>query len=159
MSAQLKAMRKDTQQTSEALRKDTQQTSEALRKDMNTRFEELRQDTQQTTEALRQDTNTRFEELRKDTNNRFKDLTHHLNNNHNTTLVMFSTIITLMTILFGYIIWDRRTLTKPFHDRLTKVEKTQQKHSDYWDKLMQALRKMAQQDPNLASILRSVSLM
>ena len=40
----------------------------------------------------------------------------------NTMLALFGVIITLIVALFGYIVWDRRTMVKPLAERLDRLE-------------------------------------
>ena len=72
----------------------------ALHSEMNQRFESM---------------DKRFEELRGDINSRFSGL-------QNTMLALFGAIITLIVALFGYIVWDRRTMIKPVTERLNRLE-------------------------------------
>ena len=51
-----------------------------------------------------------------DTNQRISDL-------YDINLTMFATLAALITGLFGYIIWDRRTMMKPVQERLERLER------------------------------------
>ena len=56
-------------------------------------------------------------------------------------------------ILIGFILWDRRSTLKPIRDELKDLEMKKV------DQMLQALQKLAQDDPKLAEILRSFSLL
>ena len=56
-------------------------------------------------------------------------------------------------ILIGFILWDRRSTLKPIRDELRDLEIRKV------DKMLQALQKLAQDDPKLAEVLRSFSLL
>jgi len=56
-------------------------------------------------------------------------------------------------ILIGFILWDRRSTLKPIRDELKDLEIKKV------DQMLQALQKLAQDDPKLAEILRSFSLL
>ena len=56
-------------------------------------------------------------------------------------------------ILIGFILWDRRSTLKPIRDELKDLEVRKV------DQMLQALQKLAQDDPKLAEILRSFSLL
>ncbi len=56
-------------------------------------------------------------------------------------------------ILIGFILWDRRSTLKPIRDELKDLE------TKKIDQMLQALQKLAQDDPKLAEILRSFSLL
>ena len=56
-------------------------------------------------------------------------------------------------ILIGFILWDRRSTLKPIRDELKDLEMKKV------DQMLQALQKLAQDDPKLAEILRSFNLL
>jgi len=56
-------------------------------------------------------------------------------------------------ILIGFILWDRRSTLKPIRDELKDLEIKKV------DQMLQALQKLAQDDPKLAEVLRSFSLL
>ena len=116
----------------------------ALRSDLNQRFEAIDQ---------------RFNELRSDMNSRIIGL-------QNTMLALFGAIITLIVALFGYIVWDRRTMVKPLAERLDRLEydiirdlDLRHKEGSVVSRLVKALTKHARNDPKLTEILRDFSLL
>ena len=116
----------------------------ALRSDLNQRFEAIDQ---------------RFKELRSDMNSRIIGL-------QNTMLALFGAIITLIVALFGYIVWDRRTMVKPLAERLDRLEydiirdlDLRHKEGSVVSRLVKALTKHARNDPKLTEILRDFSLL
>ena len=93
-----------------------------------------------------------------DTNQRISDL-------YDITLTMFAILAALITGLFGYIIWDRRTMMKPVQERLERLEKDierdldlRNEHGSIPARLLNALRELAKTDEKLAAVLRSFSL-
>ena len=101
----------------------------------------------------------RFHELRTDMNQRFASL-------ENTMLALFGSIIVLITGIFAYIAWDRRTMLKPVVDRLDKLERDlgrdldlQHEDGSRLTRLVKVLREMARKDKRLAEVLRSFSLL
>lgn len=123
----------------------------ALRSDMNQRFETI----DQRFEAVDQ----RLNELRSDMNSRIIGL-------QNTMLALFGAIITLIVALFGYIVWDRRTMVKPLAERLDRLEydilrdlDLRHKEGSVVSRLVKALTKHARNDPKLTEILRDFSLL
>ena len=124
-----------------------------------TRLEEgqkaLRSDLSQRFEAVDQ----RFNELRSDMNSRIIGL-------QNTMLALFGAIITLIVALFGYIVWDRRTMIKPLAERLDRLEyditrdlELRHEEGSLTSRLVKALTKHARNDPKLTEILRDFSLL
>ena len=87
--------------------------------------------------------------------------------------VMGGGIFMLITALFGYIVWDRRTMMKPMQEKLEKLEHENLRHLeqvvDHHIGLQQnkgllhnihaALKDMAKRDPGLADILKEHSLL
>ena len=94
-----------------------------------------------------------------DTNQRISDL-------YDINLTMFAILAALITGLFGYIIWDRRTMMKPVQERLERLEKDierdldlRNEHGSIPARLLNALRELAKTDEKLAAVLRSFSLL
>ncbi len=116
---------------------------------------------QQNTDKRFDDVNRRFD----DVNKRFDDVNKRLDTSHQTMLALFGALITLIVALFAYIAWDRRTLVKPLQEKFLLLEQYQlreaqnlQENSSRLQNLLDALRKLSQEDPKLASVLRSFSL-
>ncbi|MCF8234409.1 MAG: hypothetical protein K9G67_03775 [Bacteroidales bacterium] len=63
----------------------------------------------------------------------------------------FGILIALMILLFGYIVWDRRSALNP-------VQLKNYELSEKYFKLESALKEHAKNDPKLAEILRSFGL-
>jgi PAS domain-containing protein len=68
--------------------------------------------------------------------------------------------------LIGFIVWDRRTVLRPVEQRLDRLEAylehdLEVKHADgsRMTRLIKVLREMAREDEQLASVLRSFSLL
>jgi hypothetical protein len=57
-----------------------------------------------------------------------------------------------MLILVGFILWDRRSTLKPVKDELDELERLKV------DRLITAMKKLAEEDSKLAQVLRSVGL-
>ncbi len=104
----------------------------------------------------------RFEQIDK----RFAQMQHEMDKRFDEVDKRFEMIIDLMTaivgafaaivaVAIGFAIWDRRTMTRPFEDKIKKLEQD----TDKLRRLIDALKKLAKQDPKLAEVLRSFSLM
>ena len=113
---------------------------EELRADMNARFAQ----SDKKTEDLRADMNARFEQVDK----RFEQLMNFL-----WILAGIFTTMTVATIGFAY--WDRRTsIRKAREETIEIIEKEGRLKT-----LIQALRKLAEGDDKLATVLRSFGLL
>ena len=133
------------------LRTDTNKRFDELRADMNARFAQ----SDKRSEELRADMNARFaqsnkktEDLRADMNARFEQLMNFL-----WILAGIFTTMTVATIGFAY--WDRRTsIRKAREETIEIIEKEGRLKT-----LIQALRKLAEGDDKLATVLRSFGLL
>ena len=103
--------------------------------------------------------NQRIDDLDKKLNQRISDL-------YDINLTMFAILAALITGLFGYIIWDRRTMMKPVQERLERLEKDierdlelRNEHGSIPARLLNVLRELAKTDAKLAAVLRSFSLL
>ena len=128
---------------------------EAGQQALNHRISDLRSEIKTGQEALRSEIKTGQEALGK-----------RLDDSNNTMLVLFGSLITLIVALFGYIAWDRRTMMKPMLERIERIEQdvTQSLDSSNTDasklsQLISAVRELARTDEQLATILRSFSLL
>jgi hypothetical protein len=66
-------------------------------------------------------------------------------------LVAIFSVITAATI--GFAIWDRRTMIRPFEDRVKKIEE------EKIDKTISVLKILAQSDSNIAEALKRYNLL
>jgi hypothetical protein len=71
----------------------------------------------------------------------------------------FGILIGAMFMLFGFILWDRRTFIKPFQTRVDDVEIELKKEKGKTQSLTEALRELAKTDSKLAEILKMHNLL
>jgi hypothetical protein len=71
----------------------------------------------------------------------------------------FGLLISAMFMLFGFILWDRRTFVKPFQLRVDEVELDLKKEKGKTKNLTEALRELAKTDVKLAEILKTHNLL
>jgi hypothetical protein len=71
----------------------------------------------------------------------------------------FGILIGAMFMLFGFILWDRRTFIKPFQTRVDEVEIEVKKEKGKTQNLTEALRELAKTDSKLAEILKMHNLL
>jgi len=105
------------------------------------------------------DVNRRIDDLDKKFSQRIDDL-------FTLTLSLSAIMATLIAGLFGYIIWDRRTMMKPIQEKVEQLEKDfnreldlHHEHGSLPARLIKALRELARTDEKLAAVLRSFSLL
>ena len=114
--------------------------------------------------------NQRFDDMQRETNQRFDDMqretSQRFNSLESTMLTLFSAMIMLIVALFGYIAWDRRTALKPLEEEVQKLRREVERDLDLRSpegsmltRAVQALRELSKDDPKMASVLRSYSLL
>ncbi|MDZ7696674.1 MAG: hypothetical protein U5R49_07050 [Deltaproteobacteria bacterium] len=65
----------------------------------------------------------------------------------------FGLLFTGMLILVGFILWDRRSTLKPVKDAMDEMETRKV------DRVIEAMRKLSEEDTRVAQVLRSVGLL
>ena len=65
----------------------------------------------------------------------------------------FGLLFTSMLILVGFILWDRRSTLKPVKDAMDELERQKV------DRVIEAMRKLSEEDTRVAQVLRSVGLL
>ncbi len=120
-----------------------------------------------------EDFDKRLEELREDMNKRFEQVDkrfEQIDKRFEQVDQRFSDIITLMTgivasfagivvLCIGFAIWDRRTMIRPFEDKVEKIKDDILDDRKRLNQLFDALRKYASKDKELAEILRTFSIL
>jgi len=103
-------------------------------------------------EDLRGDMNKRIEDLREDMNKRFDFML-------NTMIGIVSAFAAIVAVTIGFAIWDRRTMVRPFEDKVKKIESDIANDHEKLHNLITALKKLAKTDSRLAEVLRAFSLL
>ena len=139
---------------------------EAGQQSLNHRISDLRSEMKSGQEALRSEMKSGQEALRSEMKSGQEALAKRLDDLNNTMLVLFGSLITLIVALFGYITWDRRTVMKPALERIERIEQDVAQSLDLSNtdgsklrRLINAMRELARTDEQLATILRSFSLL
>jgi len=119
--------------------------------DINKRFDNM----SQTVNQRFTDMNQRFDNMSQTVNQRFADL-------QNLIVALFGSVMALIIMLIGYMIWDRKTAQQPMKTRLAAIE--EQLDPDNTDhsilaRLLAAQRKIARTNPEVAEALRSYTLL
>ena len=65
----------------------------------------------------------------------------------------FGLLFSGMLILVGFILWDRRSTLKPVKDAMDEMETRKV------DRLIEAMKKLSEEDSRVANVLRSVGLL
>ena len=104
----------------------------------------------------------RFEQFRRELDQRFAQVDHRFDEvdaKFEMLIYLMGAIVAafaaIVAVAIGFAIWDRRTMTRPFEEKIKKLEDD----TDKLHRLLEALKKLAKQDPKLAEVLRSFSLL
>ena len=137
---------------------------------LNQRISDVNNQLNQRINDLDKKLNQRINDLDKKLNQRIDDLDKKLNQRiddlFTLTLSLSGIMATLIAGLFGYIVWDRRTMMKPIQEKVEQLEKDfnreldlHHEHGSLPARLIKALRELARTDEKLAAVLRSFSLL
>jgi predicted PurR-regulated permease PerM len=133
---------------------------------LNQRISDVNNQLNQRINDLDKKLNQRIDDLDKKFSQRIDDLTNTVNNLFVLTITLSGIMATLIAGLFGYIIWDRRTMMKPIQEKVEQLERDFNReldlHNDHGSvpaRLIKALRELAKTDEKLAAVLRSFSLL
>jgi len=71
----------------------------------------------------------------------------------------FGLLLGAMFLLFGFILWDRRTFLKPFELKVEEMQVSIKTETGKIDKLLTALRELAKEDSKVAKVLKQFNLL
>jgi len=115
-----------------------------IRGDMN----QLRGDMNQ----LREDNKSDLRQLRDDMNAQFDRISNHMD-------VLLGVFAALTATTIGFAIWDRRTMIRPFENKVKSIESSIAGNTERLHALLEALRAAGKTDPNTAEVLRKFHLL
>ncbi len=132
-----------------------------LRADMNTRFEQVDKRFEQVDKRFEQ-VDKRFEQVDKrfeQVDKRFEQLDKRFELIIYLMISIVSAFAAIVAVTIGFAIWDRRSMIRPFEDKVKNIESDITEDRDKINRLIEAFRKLAQNDPKVAKILKSFSLL
>lgn len=109
-------------------------------------------------ESMQKQIDTRFEQIDK----RFEQIDKRLDTIAQFMLGILATFTALCGIMFGLMIWDRRTMTKPFEEKIKKLDAQVEELSSNKEtlkKVVQSLQQLAKNNTQLAEILKNANLL
>jgi len=159
--------------------------------DVNKRIDDLTQSVNKRFDDLTQSVNKRFDDvngriddLKDNINLRFDDMNQRFvsidqrfismeqridgmqNGLQNLIIALFSSVMALIIMLIGYMVWDRKTAQQPMRARLTALEKQVSQQLNPNDtahsivaRLLAVQRRMARNDSDLADAMRAETLL
>jgi len=115
------------------------------------RFEQVDKRFEQVDKRFEQ-TDKRFAELREDMNKRFETM-------QDLMIAIIGAFAAVVAVTIGFAIWDRRTMIRPFEREVREINDSILQDRKRLETMLEALRRKAATDQELASILKNFSLM
>ena len=101
---------------------------------------------------LREDINIQNQQLR-------EALNHQLDRHFQLILGVLAAFTLMFVSILGFAIWDRRTLVRPFADKVNSLEDDLSTKGRRLDVILDALRSLGQRDERVAAILKRLHLL
>ena len=101
---------------------------------------------------LRTDTQTQIQQLRQDMNAQFDRL-------FQLTLGILGAFVAIVAATIGFALWDRRTMIRPFENKVKTIEEELAHNREHLHSLLEALRSLGQNDEKVAEVLRQFRLL
>lgn len=101
----------------------------------------------------------RFLELRADMDKRFEQVDNRLGDMFQLIVGILATFGGIVAVAISFALWDRRTMIRPFEDKVKKVEEKIVGNKKQIKSLIEAMRELASSNPKVAEVLRSFSLL
>ena len=125
-----------------------------LRADMDKRFEQVNKRFNQVDKRFDQ-VDKRFEQVDK----RFEQVDNRLGDMFQLIVGILATFGGIVAVAISFALWDRRTMIRPFEDKVKKVEEKIAGNKKQIKSLIEAMRELASSNPKVAEVLRSFSLL
>lgn len=99
---------------------------------------------------------TKLDALEKRFDSEIKQLREDMNSQFNRLAAIFTAIV-IFTL--GFAIWDRRTMVRPFEDRVKKIEDGIAEDRNKLHNLLDALKSLSKTDEKVADVLKKFNLL
>ncbi len=106
--------------------------------------------------------NKRIEDINKrieDTNKRVEDVNKRIDDLMNFLWMLTGIFSAITAVTIGFALWDRRTMIRPFEDKVKSMEKDILENKEKVQKLIETLRELAKEDEKVARLLKHMNLM
>ncbi|MCS6957895.1 MAG: hypothetical protein RMK75_05495 [Aquificaceae bacterium] len=97
----------------------------------------------------------RFEQVDK----RFEQLERRIDDLVNFLWILSGIFVSITGVTIGFALWDRRTMVRPFEEKVKRIEEEFTRDREKVQGLLEALRNIAERDKEVANILKKMNLM
>ncbi len=94
-----------------------------------------------------------------DTNKRIEDVNKRIDDLMNFLWMLAGIFSAITAVTIGFALWDRRTMIRPFEDKVKSMEKDILENKEKVQKLIETLRELAKEDEKVARLLKHMNLM
>ena len=120
---------------------------------------QLREDMHLQNQQLREDMHLQNQHIREDMQQLREDLNHQLDRHFQLILGVLAAFTLMFVSILGFAVWDRRTLVRPFADKVNSLEEDLSTKGHRLDVVLEALRSLGQRDERVAAILKRLNLL
>ncbi|MEJ7620941.1 MAG: hypothetical protein WKI49_00305, partial [Aquificaceae bacterium] len=93
------------------------------------------------------------------TNKRIEDVNKRIDDLMNFLWILAGIFSAITAVTIGFALWDRRTMVRPFEDKVKSMEKDILENKEKVQKLIETLRELAKEDEKVARLLKHMNLM
>ena len=155
----IKQLRADMTRQNQQLRADMTRQNQQLREDMTLQNQQLRADMTRQNQQLREDMQLQNQHLREDMQQLREDLNSQLDRHFQLILGVLGAFTLMFVSILGFAIWDRRTMVRPFADKVKSLEDDLSTKGRRLGVILDALRSLGQRDERVAAILKRLNLL
>ena len=110
-------------------------------------------------QRLREDMNLQNQHLREDMQQLREDMNSQLDRHFQLILGVLGAFTLMFMSILGFAIWDRRTMVRPFTDKVKSLEDDLSTKGRRLDVIFDALQSLGQRDEKIAAILKRLNLL
>ena len=122
-------------------------------------MQQLREDMHLQNQRLREDMHLQNQHLREDMQQLREDMNSQLDRHFQLILGVLGAFTLMFMSILGFAIWDRRTMVRPFTDKVKSLEDDLSTKGRRLDVIFDALQSLGQRDEKIAAILKRLNLL
>jgi len=112
-----------------------------------------------TLKEFKESVDKRFADFKEYVDKRFEQVDKRFEQVINFLWMLIAIFVALTSVTIGFAIWDRRTMIRPFEEKMKKVEKDMDIEKEKVESLILSLRELARKDDNVSAVLKQFNLL